>query len=84
MAVQCPNCACKHCPASNTYTDEIVWKGRKMAKVRRRRACRNCGTAFYTVESLEEDLLAQELDSTTTTRPLPPASDGMLPNPFLR
>jgi len=60
VALVCPNCGCKHCPTTNTYTRKIIFRGREKTFVRRRKICRHCGTAFYSQERLEEELLEEQ------------------------
>lgn len=78
MAIQCPNCGCKHLPAKKTTTHEFTFRGRKITIVRRRRVCRHCGTATFTQERNEEDIIRPKDD-----RKITPADDSDLENPFL-
>lgn len=72
MAMLCPKCACRHCPATNTYTRVVRHRGRDVRIVRRRRVCRYCEYVFYTHEKEEEEIMRPDSEDQTD-----------LPNPFL-
>jgi hypothetical protein len=55
MAVECPNCGCKHGPVRNTFEREITFKGVTKVITRRVRVCAHCKLPYTTVETLEDE-----------------------------
>lgn len=55
MAIACKHCGCKHNRVTNTYANEVRFKGVTSNRIRRRRVCMNCGLPFYTTESYEAE-----------------------------
>jgi len=78
MAIKCKVCHCKHCPATNTWTHKVGWRGSTKIIVRRRRVCRNCGYSFYTHETVED------AEDEPGDQPLQPPDDpDSPPNPYI-
>jgi hypothetical protein len=53
--LHCKNCGCGHIYVTNTYKQEIRYRGRIKQIIRRRRLCRYCKKAFITVEWEEDE-----------------------------
>ena len=78
MPVECPNCASRYCPVTDTRTREVTFFGRKYTIARRRRVCQHCGLSFHTKETPEDDDLP---DVPATDSPSPPKDPPG--NPYL-
>lgn len=91
MAVECPQCGCRHCPANGSQTQTIQYRGRPRKFQRRWRVCRHCGTGFWSREFIEDQTPAPS--TTGDVNPLytreflapatPPAADAPPQNPYL-
>lgn len=51
----CPRCGCKHFEVTHTL--------RQRCRIRRRRVCRHCGRAIYTVEITQTEMARRDQGS---------------------
>ncbi|MGE4136415.1 MAG: hypothetical protein AB7E98_11955 [Pirellulales bacterium] len=85
MAVECPECGCKYCPAKKSFERVIEYRGRRRKMQRRWRVCQNpnCGRGFWSREFVEDSDQAQRNGKASTLNPLYTSDFVKDDNPFL-
>lgn len=68
---------------THVWQQTTTWRGRKVTRTKRRRACRHCGTAYTTIEAVEEDLIKAVVEENLPPKKPPEAGPKPPENPYL-